>query len=95
MIDDLDYLTTVLEGHISTYVRDVTPHDPTGIATAVAYVQMANIAMRGLHDVRMSDVELQKAIQKARKDIMGSLTAISFVLMVASITALRDREVDE
>lgn len=94
--DDLEHLTTVLEGHISDYVRDAdSPHDPTGITAAAAYVQIANVAMNGLHNVKVSDAELQKVIRQCLKDMIGGLAAISFVLMVAKFATLKDKGVDE
>lgn len=96
MTKTFDEITTVLEGHISDYVRDFDPcHEPTGINIAVGYLQVVNIGLKGLQDVKVSDAELQKAIQQARKDIMGILTAISFVLMVSSIATHKDKGVDE
>lgn len=96
MTKTFDEITTVLEGHISDYVRDFDPsHEPTGINVVVGYLQVVNLGLKGLQDVEVSDTALRSAIQSFASNARESLTFLSMVLMMAKLATLKDKEVDE
>ena len=96
MTKTFDEITTVLEGHISDYVRDFDLcHEPTGINIAVGYLHVVNIGLKGLQDVDVSDTALKGAIQSFASNTKEGLAFLSTVLMMIKFASLKDKEVSE
>ena len=96
MTKTFDEITTVLEGHISDYVREFDPcHEPTGINVVVGYLQVVNIGLRGLQDAEVSDTALKGAIQSFASNTKESLAFLSTVLMITKFASLKDKEAVE
>lgn len=96
MTDDFEEITTTLKRHISDYVQRFDLYDdPTGIASAAAYVEVVNIGLKGLHDAEVSDTALKGAINSCTRTMMESLAFLSLVMSMATLAAHKDKGVDE